>query len=274
MDTVAILARTNRALRPFEEALSKENVRYFLLGRSGFWQQNEVKSVLNFLQCAIYPADYALAGAIRAPFHPSKFLPKTVLLKTLKDREGDVTFWSWLTGTPETLVEHKNLGAVRDFTSFIHGLSRYRSLPSQEAVRSVMGALKVGDEYADASDSPDNNPLENLQDLLQMSKRFASLKEFLDWTRRASAASKGKKGVALGTIHSSKGLEFSRVYLVSLNDGILPHSKSTDPAEESAIFFVGASRAERELTLTYSGIPSVFLKGMNHETSIPGDSGS
>ena len=209
--TVAILARTNRALRPFEEAMSREGVKYHLLGRSGYWSQPEIRAVISYLQCSLYPADYALAGAIRAPFHPSKFLPKSKLLAALKElcvKELGVNYWHYLTQKPHILVDSKNTTALASFTSFIHSLSRYRDLPAQEAVRAIMGALKVGDEYAD-HDDPDNSPLENLSDLLKLSARFSSLREFLDWTRRASAAAKGKKGVALGTIHSAKGLELA-----------------------------------------------------------------
>ena len=276
MDTTAILARTNRATRIPEEILSREGIRYHLLGGSGFWSTVEVKSVLSYLQCVLFPADYALAGAIRAAFWPTKFLPKTKIaarLKDLKSVDDSVLYWSLLTKEPGTLVEPKNLGSVQEFVNFIHQLSRYRDLPAPDAVKSVLGALRVGDTFAE-DDSPDNSPLENLADLLKLSNKHRTLKDFLDYCRRASAASKGKKGVALGTIHSAKGLEFSRVFLIGCQEGLMPHSKATDLAEEQSIFFVGASRAERELTITFAGVPSPFLKGITHETSNPSPQGS
>ena len=108
--------------------------------------------------------------------------------------------------------------------------------------------------------SGDNDPVGNLVELTKLAAKHSTIKEFLDYTRRASAASKSKKGVALSTIHSAKGLEFSTVFMVQCSEGILPHSKSTDLDEERAIYFVGCSRPEHRLVISYTGNPSPFLK--------------
>ena len=141
MNSTAILARTDRATRCPEEILSREGIKYHLLGGSGYWSQQEIKAVLSYLQCVLFPADYALAGAIRAPFWPGKFLPKSKLclrLKDLKSADDSVSYWSLLTKEPRTLVEPKNLGSVQEFVNFIHQLSRYRDLPAPDAVKSVL----------------------------------------------------------------------------------------------------------------------------------------
>lgn len=262
-ETTAIIARTNHQLRVVEETLTRENMKYHLLSGSGYWSAAEIKAMLSYLQCCLYPADYALGGAIRAPFWPSKFLPKTKLsarLKELKEADETTSYWHLLTRETASLVEPKNQGAVQEFVNFVHQLSRYRDLPAPDAVKSVMAALKVGDTYADTADSPDSDPLENLADLLKLSNRHKTLKDFLDYCRRASAASKGKKGTAVGTIHSAKGLEFGRVFLIGCQEGFLPHAKAIDLDEERNIYFVGCSRAERQLTVTYAGVASPFLK--------------
>jgi len=131
--TVAILSRTNLGLRPFESALTEAKIPYHLVGKSGFWAAAEVKAVLAYLGCVLYPADWLISGAIRSPFWPSKFLPKTKLLLALKTpaHPDDVTmlsYWAALTTCPERLVDSKNLPALRDFVSFVHQLSRYRDL--------------------------------------------------------------------------------------------------------------------------------------------------
>lgn len=217
--TVAILARTNLALRPFEQALSAAQIKYHLVGKSGYWASEEIKSVLSYLGCAYYPADWLLAGAIRAPFWPSKFLPKSKLLAALKEplSPGDLTvtsYWARLGSRPETLVDHKNLPALRDFTSFIHSLSRYRDLPAHDALKSVMSALKVGDHFSEFDSGPDNDPLANLAELVKMASKHSSVKDFLDYCRRSTAASKSRSGVALSTIHSFKGAEADVVFVV------------------------------------------------------------
>jgi DNA helicase-2/ATP-dependent DNA helicase PcrA len=182
----------------------------------------------------------------------------TTKLKEIKGEDEDASYWAILTKEPQRLVDPRNMDAMRNFTQFVHSLTRYRNLPAGDALKQLLGALKVGDHFSEL-EYPDSDPLENLAALTKMAYRYGSIKEFLDFCRRITAASKKKSGVALGTIHSFKGLQASRVFVVQCSEGILPHSKSNDLASERNCFFVGASRAERELTITYSGVPSVFL---------------
>lgn len=261
--TIAVLARTNLALRPIEQAMSDEGIRYHLIGRSGFWSAPEVRAVLSYLGCINYPADWLVAGAIRAPFWPSKFLPKTDLLKNLKDRQDEVHgYWKLLVTCPDALVPAKNRASLGDFTTFLHSLSRYKNMSSDEALKHVIQALKAVEYYRDEAASPDNDPIANLSELVKLAQRYPNLKDFLDYTRRASAASKGRKGVAVSTVHGAKGLEFHTVYLIGCQEGLMPHAKATDLSEEQSIFFVACSRAERELKISYSGTPSPFISGI------------
>jgi DNA helicase-2/ATP-dependent DNA helicase PcrA len=264
--TTAVLGRTNRSLRTFEEALGREDVPYFLLGKSGFYSQPEIRSSLAIIQCAVYPSNAGLSGAIRSPYWISKFLPKTKLLARLKELDTD--YWPLLTKEPGTLVESKNVESVRNFVQFIHGLSRYRGLPAGEATKKILIDLRAFD-YFSAEESIDNSPVDNLKDLVRIAGRFPDLRGFLDYARKVSAASKTKKGVALGTLHSSKGLEFNTVFFIGCQEGLVPHAKSTDDAEERNLLFVGASRAEHRLYITYSGRPSPYLKDFIKEEPCP-----
>ena len=260
MDSTAILCRTNLGLRIYEQLLSDEGIKYHLVGRAGYWAQPEVKSVLSYVSCAWYPSDAAISGALRAPFWPSKFLPKTKLAARLKELKDDANgYWHFLTRESYSLVENKNLSALQEFTRFVGSLSRYRDLKAGEAVKQIILALKAYDYLAE-EETIDNDPVANIKELEKTAARFSTLKEFLDYCRKVTAASKSKAGVALSTIHGAKGLEFHTVYLVQCSDGILPHAKSNDLDGERNCYFVGCSRAERELTITYSGQPSIFLE--------------
>ena len=260
MDSTAVLCRTNLGLRIFESLLTENNVKYHLVGRAGYWAQPEVKSVLSYVSCAWYPSDAAISGALRAPFWPSKFLPKTKLAARLKELKDDANgYWHFLTRESYSLVENKNLSALQEFTRFVGSLSRYRDLKAGEAVKQIILALKAYDYLAE-EETIDNDPVANIKELEKTAARFSTLKEFLDYCRKVTAASKSKAGVALSTIHGAKGLEFHTVYLVQCSDGILPHAKSNDLDGERNCYFVGCSRAERELTITYSGQPSIFLE--------------
>jgi DNA helicase-2/ATP-dependent DNA helicase PcrA len=252
-----VLSRTNRALRPIEDALSSAGVRYRLLGGSGFWGQPEIRSCLAYLGCAVAPHDGHVLGALRSPFHPSKFIRKTEVaaeIKRRQDVEPKPSVWKVLGEMPKD----KNLSS---FVHFLHTLGRYRDLPCKESVTNILRDLHAFDFYEDQG-TPDSNPKENLLELVKVASRFRTLREFLDYTRKVAAASKSsKKSVAIGTCHSAKGLEFDKVFLVSVNDGILPHKNGT-ALEEANVFFVGISRAARELHISYSGSPSPFLKDL------------
>lgn len=268
--SVAIIARTNRLLREPEGALVAANIPYYLVGKSGFWNSEEVRAAVNYLNACLFPANHIISGILRTSFHPTKFMPRQKLaqkFKEMKEADDKVSYWNLLTKEPRSLVEPRNLDAVQNFVSFIHSLSRYRDLDAASALKSVLGLLKVGDYYAE--DEPDNSPLENLSDLLKLAAKYRSVKEFTDYCRRATAAGKKHSGVAVGTCHSVKGLEFDSVYFVGVSEGILPHAKSTDLEEEKSIYFVGCSRAAKKLVISYSGIPSVFLKKEKNETNQP-----
>ena len=276
MDTTAILARTNRALMPFETALSNAEIPFHYVNRSGFFAQPEIQAALAYLGASIFPANYIISGILRGDFHPTRYLPRAKLasrFKELKAADDQVSYWTLITKEPRSLVDPKNLEALQHLVQFLHSLSRYRDLSAADALKQILGALKVGDHYAEF-EAVDNDPVANLATLVKMAERYRSVKEFLDFTRRVAAASKKKSGVALSTIHGAKGLQWSSVYLVACQEGILPHAKSDDPTGEKNCYFVACSRAERSLSITYSGQPSIYLKGITHETSNPSPQGS
>ena len=262
--SVAVLSRTNRGLAPVEQALSAADVPFHYVNRSGFFAQPEIQASLAYLGACLFPANYIISGMLRSDFHPTKFLPRTKLaarFKELKGNDPDISYWGLITKEPRTLVDPKNLEALQHFAQFVHSISRYRDLPASEALKQVLGALKVGDHFA-GQEEIDNDPIQNLSDLVKMAIPRGSIKEFLDFTRRVAAASRSKRGVALGTIHSAKGLEWKNVYLVGCQEGVLPHAKSDDLEGERNCFFVACSRAEQKMIVTYSGIPSIFLKSV------------
>jgi DNA helicase-2/ATP-dependent DNA helicase PcrA len=272
MKSTAILARTNLALRIFEQGLADAGVPFHLVGKSGFYAQPEIRSSLSYAQCAVFPSDYALAGAIRAPLWPSKYLPKSKLTARLKEiqqdpEEGKPSYLGLLTQEPHTLVETRNLSALQEFTRFVISLSRYRDLAAGEAVKQILAALKAFDHFAEEEATPDNDPVLNLTQLAKIAGRFGTLKEFLDYARKVSAASKRKTGVALSTVHAFKGLQATTVYVVQVSEGVLPHAKSNDLDSERNVWFTAISRAERELVITYSGQPSVFLEKFTKKNS-------
>lgn len=257
----AVLARTNQALRVFEERFSESGIRYHLLGRAGYWSQPEVRNCLAYIQCADVPTDAAITGAMSAPFYPSKFLKKKDILENLKrtsKRTSELNYWSALQYYQcDTDSQQRSLSGFR---TFIRNLSPYRLLSAGTAVAGVLTDLRAMEYYAEEEENLDNDPVANLRELVKIAQRFATIGDFLAHVRRIKAATKVKKGVALGTIHSAKGLEWSAVFLTSCSQGILPHIKAESLEEEQRIWFVGCSRAADRLVITYSGTPSQFIR--------------
>jgi DNA helicase-2/ATP-dependent DNA helicase PcrA len=261
--SVAVLSRTNRGLRPYEELFSKEGIKYYLLGKSGYWSQSEIANVMAYVQCAVFPTDAALQSAIRAPFHPSKYVKKKELVDFLKrwqERYPDKQLSMWQTLGSIRGGENTQDRAINGFRSFVQQLSRYREAPAEVAVQGIITDLQAARYYSEEEANPDNDPVANLMELPRIAGRFSTVPEFLDHVRKVRNASKVKKGVALGTGHASKGLQFDTVFLVNATEGILPHKKAIDIDEERRVFFVMASRAAKRLHISYSGQPSRFLK--------------
>lgn len=260
-ETAAVITRTNRALRVQEDSFSSNSIKYYTLSKSGFWTQPEVRAVLAYLGIVTSLSDGNVKIALNSPFWPTQYLKKKVISDEIKAKQKDDP------NKPSAfklLQEYRSsdpnqVKGVSSFVHFLFGLRRYQSELPQRALQSLLNDLKVKDLYDD-QESIDNSPLENLQELVKISGRFNSIKEFLDYTRRASAASKKTAGIALGTVHASKGLQFDRVYLTGVNDGHLPHAKAESLDDERNIFYVGMSRAAKDLTISYAGIPSQFLQ--------------
>jgi DNA helicase-2/ATP-dependent DNA helicase PcrA len=251
-ESCAVLCRTNLGLRAIEEECLNQEVKYHILGDSGFWEANEIQNVLYYVRCAYMLTDNAVLGALKAPFWPSKYLKKKQVKESIEKVIGNKTMsaYSALTHIP----------GVSQFKDFIRGLGQYQHQPPAEAISNVLRELNAVAYYKEEECvSPDHNPVANLKELVRVAGRYESLKDFLDFVRKTKYASGRKTGVCLSTIHSAKGKEWPNVFVVAVNEGILPHAKSENLDEEKCCWFTAVSRAEESLHVSYYGTPSVFL---------------
>jgi DNA helicase-2/ATP-dependent DNA helicase PcrA len=250
----ACLSRTNRGLADIENALSAAGVKYKLLGKCGFYQQAEIKILCAFLQCCIGPMDHAVLTCLRSPFHVTRYIKKKELIDHIKNKQkSSVDKPSAL-----RLMSQEDSQAILGFVHFLDSLRRYRDLPPADALKRVVQDLQAIEHYQEEGD-PDNYPVDNIKELIKLSGKFGSIRELLDYIRKVSAASRSRKAFTLSTIHGSKGLQWPKVMVASVNDGMLPHSKG-DLEEERNLFFIACSRPERELQILYHGRPSQFLQ--------------
>jgi len=210
----AILARTNQQIGLFETVLTARNIKFHLLGKTGFFRTPEIKNLLNLISF------------------------------TLSNQE------------PEIYPQHKLVS--------LRGMVRTAHAP--EALQAIVDACNLRDLYSDDDyEEGDNFALGNINSAITIAGRFKKLQEFSEFATRAQHASrKSKKAITLGTIHSSKGLEWPNVFIIGANDGKIPHEKG-DLHEERCIFYVGCSRPERFLQISYSGQRSRFLDELERE---------
>lgn len=251
-DNCAVLARTNLALRATEEELIDRNIKYHILGDSGYWSQPEVLNVLAWVRCVVSPTDNALISALRSPFHPTKYVKKKIVADETKaeiQRTGE-TAWEILKRNPK----------CSDLISFVRNSFNYKHLPPTEVVAKVMQDLKAIDHYKEESSIvPDKDPIANLRELVRLAGKHESLYDFLNFVRKISGVAKSRKGVCLSTGHSSKGKEWDHVFVISCNLGVIPHVKAEDIEEEKRVYYVMISRPAKSLQVSFWGNPSPFL---------------
>src|SRR5882724_4782553 len=281
----AVLYRTNAQSRVFEEALRRERLEYNIVGGFSFYERMEIRDVISYLKLALNPNDsIALMRVINSP---ARGLGKQTLDEVEKRaRASAVTHWEAIREITES-GEGFSPRAVASLTKFRRIIEVLVALASgktesDEPVSSVVKAAILDTGYSDAlktenSDESESR-IENLQELVNAAVDYdklgeEGLREFIDHSALVSDADQYKKDapVTLMTMHSAKGLEFPLVFIVGLEDGLFPHSRSaTDPAEleeERRLCYVGITRAERFLYLSHAMKRRVYGEEMMAEPS-------
>jgi DNA helicase II / ATP-dependent DNA helicase PcrA len=271
---IAILYRTNAQSRLFEEALRRLRIEYNIVGGFSFYERTEVKDVIAYLKLAINPFDdIALLRVINTP---SRGLGKTSLdeLQRYAKATG-VSLWAALAAATDTYtviqvsLTPRAKEAMRGFRNAVENLMKKVSEASNSdrPVSDVVISAIEDSGYANSLrvENTDESAarLENLEELVNAAVDYDKqtengLTDFIDHSALTSDTDKYDRnaGVTMMTVHSAKGLEFPVVFLVGLEDGIFPHSRSaTDPKEleeERRLAYVAITRAERSLYVTHA----------------------
>lgn len=270
---LAILFRTNEQPRVFETELRRAKVPYSLVGSQSFFDRREVRDLLSYLRVADNPKDeVALLRVINFPQRGigaksvQNLLQKAVaegscVWEAMQDtglvsglpepaKQGIARFRSLINGFRAGMeAEQASLAdLVRDLISRLDFMTVLeRMYPTPEEVQSRQASLEEVTnaiaEYESEAKSPSLSGF--LDDVALAGKEFGSPKE----------KERQKNSVSLMTLHSAKGLEFPIVYMVGMEEGILPHRRSLadnfdDVEEERRLCYVGVTRAEDELTLS------------------------
>ncbi|MGB9179790.1 MAG: UvrD-helicase domain-containing protein [Pyrinomonadaceae bacterium] len=281
----AVLYRTNAQSRVFEEALRRAGLAYNIVGGFSFYERMEVRDVISYLKLALNPHDsIALMRVINSP---ARGLGKQTL-DQIERRAKDygVSHWETIAIITEKGegLSPRAVSALKNFQNILTNLVRSASEASQtdSPVSDVVKAAIQDTGYADALKSENSDEaearLENLQELVNAAIDYDSqegegLRDFIDHAALVSDQDQYKRDapVTLMTMHAAKGLEFPLVFIVGLEDGLFPHSRSaTDPAEleeERRLCYVAITRAERFLYVTHAMKRRVYGEEMASEPS-------
>jgi DNA helicase-2/ATP-dependent DNA helicase PcrA len=288
-DRIAILYRTNAQSRVFEEALRRLRIEYNIVGGFSFYERAEIKDVIAYVKLAINPFDdIALLRVINTP---PRGLGKQSLdeLQNQARKRGSSLWMTIATIIDKSLKENVNLTprakeSLRSFKKAIEGLIAKvnESQYSEKPVSDVVIAAIEDTGYAamlrvEASDESEGR-IENLEELVNAAVDYDKqeengLRDFIDHAALTSDTDKYDRNAAvtLMTVHSAKGLEFPIVFLVGLEDGIFPHSRSiNDPKEleeERRLAYVAITRAEKILYVTHSMRRRVYGEDIAAEPS-------
>ena len=278
----AVLYRTNRQSRSFEEALRKLNIPYKVYGGLSFYQRKEIKDLLAYFRLAANPNDEeALKRVIN---YPKRAIGKTSIEKLIVAANNYTTsMWEVICDFHKYPVDINN-GTKSRISEFATMIKSFQSeINTKDAFSLAERIARSSGIMKELIDAKDKGPEEverfqNVEELLSGIQEFANsgdedkpntLADFMLEVALLTDADQEKpeekNHVSLMTIHSSKGLEFPNVYLVGMEENLFPsqmslHSRS-DLEEERRLFYVAVTRAMESCTLSYA--VSRFLWGQS-----------
>lgn len=258
-DDIAIFYRTNSQSRVIEDALRKEKIPYRIYGNVRFYDRVEIKDVLAYIKLIVNPRDDV--SFFRAMNTPSRGLGDSAEATIVtRSREKGVSAYD----AARELASENISRLSTKLSSFIHIIESLKRTLAEETLTDFLEELldKIGylaylaKKYPDQSEDKQDNVMELASAIAQYVDEIpgASLGDWLQSVMLASDVEGEPNGVNLMTLHLAKGLEFDRVYLVGIEDGLLPHFNSCDDKmqleEERRLFYVGMTRAKKKLSIS------------------------
>ncbi len=283
----AIFYRVNALSRSLEKALRSAGVPYQMVRGQEFYARKEIKDVLAYCQLINNPRDdMAFERTVNTP-------PRGIGRKTIER----LTEYAYRYGTPlleaargAFEIESLSKGTAAKIGAYVEIIDRIAAVVHgdvEEVIGTVLEASGYRGALAESEDEQDQNRLANIEELLTDARQFdeenpggGRLEEYLERTWLVNETDNWDTDIdkaTLMTLHAAKGLEFPVVFIVAVEDGVLPHERAgqnpDELEEERRLAFVGLTRAKEELQLSYAvtrdfrgvrrrTIPSSFLMEM------------
>lgn len=271
----AVMYRTNAQSRLLEEAFLRAGLPYRLVGAQRFYGRREVKDMIAYLRLVQNPADeLSLQRIINVPRRGigDKTLTALALvaqqhttsvgdvLLDLGKEADDSKYWSELSGRGAMLLA--------DFGSLLNGWRALAEDPKSLPTLFDRIITETGFQaYIDDGSDEGKDRWDNVQELRRLAYEYQErgLTAFLEMLALVSdqdTVPEQANAPTLLTLHAAKGLEFSQVFIIGLDEGLIPHSRSLDDPEEMAeerrLFYVGLTRAKNRVTLVRAEQRSMY----------------
>jgi DNA helicase-2/ATP-dependent DNA helicase PcrA len=267
---IAIFYRTNAQSRVLEDVLVRQDIPYQVIGGPKFYERAEIKDAIAYLQVIDNPSD--AISLIRIANRPRRGIGDASLarVRAYADAHG-LSLWEALEhpeeagcgGAPlkaidkfRTLMQSSMSGAldlsvpellerVLDESGYLEALEAERTIEAQGRMENLMELVGVAREYQESAENP------SLSEFLQQISLFSD----------QDAIEEERSLVTLMTLHNAKGLEFRAVFLIGMEEGVFPHSRSIEEQgleEERRLCYVGLTRAQERLVLTHAAARSLW----------------
>jgi DNA helicase II / ATP-dependent DNA helicase PcrA len=281
----AILFRTNIQSRPLETALRQGKVRYHLIGGQSFFDRREIRDFLAYLKLFVNPNDdVSLLRIANVPARGLSDVTMERLLGASHDRKGSV-FTAMKNPAVTATFQSQARKSIESFVEFVDRTRQpLEKFDAQHPILLSSWADRFLDEicYFNELRRSEKTPegaesrIRNIKELLvTLDAQPASLsphdrlQSFLEEitldTEREEEKEEAGDAVTLITMHSCKGLEFPHVYIVGMEEGLLPHSRSKEENtldEERRLFYVALTRAKESLTISHCASRKKFGQSM------------
>jgi DNA helicase II / ATP-dependent DNA helicase PcrA len=267
---LAVFYRTNAQSRVLEDVLVRQEIPYQVIGGPRFYERAEIKDAIAYLQ--VIDNAYDAVSLTRISNRPRRGIGDASLarLQAFGDAQG-VSLWEALERADEagvgaaplkavgrfrTLMQSLMAGAlelsvpellerVLERSGYLAALEAERTVEAQGRIENLLELVGVAREYHEQADEP------TLSEFLQQISLYSDQDELA-----------GERSlVTLMTLHNAKGLEFRAVFLIGMEEGVFPHSRSLEEQgleEERRLCYVGLTRAKERLTLTHAASRSLW----------------
>ncbi len=271
----AILYRTNAQSRVMEEMLLMSNINYTIVGGTKFYDRKEIKDILAYLRLIANPDDdISLQRIVNVP---KRGIGATTVDKIANyATQHDISIYTALAEVDLIGVSGRATSQLKEFRALIEGYVQMQEYISvTELVEEILEKSGYREMLKADKTIESQSRLENIDEFLSVTKNFEekyddkSLVAFLtdlalvaDIDKLDDEDPAQQEGVILMTLHAAKGLEFPVVFLIGMEEGVFPHSRSlfeeAEMEEERRLAYVGITRAEEQLFITNAQMRTLF----------------